>query len=109
MRTTVKVALKSLAPEIQVTEIEGGKRCLELLETGNYPHLILLDIMMPDMDGWEVSRKIKENPETNTIPILFLTARSDKMSEEMGKEIGDDYIEKPFNPVDLLKRIRKYL
>ena len=74
------------------------------------PDLILLDVMLPDGDGFEFCRKLRASSDTAEIPILFLTALSQEMDRVMGLEIGgDDYITKPFSPRELLARIRAHL
>lgn len=74
------------------------------------PDLILLDVIMPEMDGYEVCQKIKEDPENQNIPIIFLTAKNDTDDIAKGFEIGAvDYVVKPFNQVELLARIRTHL
>ncbi len=71
------------------------------------PHLILLDVMMPEMDGLEVVRTLKRNPATASIPIIFLTARGSETDEVVGLEIGaDDYITKPVSLPKLIARIK---
>jgi DNA-binding response OmpR family regulator len=59
------------------------------------------------MSGWEVFDRIKENPSWNTIPVIFLTARTDRIAKNAGSFLGEDYIEKPFEIVDLKNRIEK--
>lgn len=72
--------------------------------------LILLDIMMPGMDGFEVCRKIKQNPQTQEIPVIFLTAKVDTDSIDKGFSLGAvDYISKPFNVGELLARVRTHI
>ena len=74
------------------------------------PSLILMDVMMPVMDGMEACRQLKEDPETATLPIIFLTARSEEFAELAGFEAGaDDYISKPIRSRVLLSRIRAIL
>ena len=73
------------------------------------PHLLILDIMMPEISGWDVAAKIKENPKWKSIPIIFLTAKGDTMSIGMGGLAADDYIVKPFNIEDLKNRVNKIL
>ncbi len=74
------------------------------------PSLILMDVMMPIMDGMEACRQLKEDPETATLPIIFLTARSEEFAELAGFEAGaDDYISKPIRSRVLLSRIRAIL
>ena len=74
------------------------------------PDLILLDVMLPDGDGFEFCRRLRSSPATSGVPILFLTALSQEMDRVLGLEIGgDDYITKPFSPRELLARIRAHL
>ncbi len=74
------------------------------------PSLIILDLMLPDMDGKEICRGLKSNPQTRTIPILILTARGEEMDRVVGFEIGaDDYVTKPFSPRELALRARAIL
>ena len=74
------------------------------------PHLILMDVMMPVMDGMEACRQLKEDPETSEIAIIFLTARSEEFAELAGFEAGaDDYISKPIRSRVLLSRIKAIL
>lgn len=107
--STVEFNLKESDDEYEVTCVNSGKKCLELLEKNQIPDLILLDIMMPEMNGWEVFNKIKENQVWAKIPIIFLTARIDRTAENAGSFLGDDYIEKPYDPADLKKRIGNVL
>lgn len=88
----------------------SGKKGLTLAQTRPYPDLILLDIMMPDISGYEVCTILKKNPETQHIPIIFLTARSDAEDEEKGLQAGAvDYITKPISPPILCARIETHL
>ncbi len=74
------------------------------------PDLILLDIMMPDMDGYEVCRKLKENPVTSHIPVIFVTAMTDENDEALGFEAGCvDYITKPIQPMIVRARVKNHL
>jgi CheY-like chemotaxis protein len=84
---------------------KSGKECLELLKKNIIPDLILLDIMMPDMNGWEVFDKLKADPKYKHIPIVFLTARTDGLAEHAGVLIADDYIKKPIGINELKSRI----
>jgi DNA-binding response OmpR family regulator len=70
------------------------------------PHLILLDLMIPGIDGFEVCRDLKRRPETMQIPIIILTARGEEIDRIVGLELGaDDYVVKPFSPRELILRI----
>lgn len=84
----------------------NGARALKIAGAENPPDLILLDIMMPDMDGYEVCRQLKTQAKTADIPVIFLTARSDQRDEALGLEIGAvDYITKPISPPIVLRRV----
>jgi len=74
------------------------------------PDLIILDIMLPRMDGWEICRRLKENKTTSAIPIILLTARRDEQDVVAGLDLGaDDYIRKPFSLTELTARVRSVL
>lgn len=88
----------------------NGLKALKIAESPSKPDLILLDIMMPDMDGYEVCRRLKSNPETAEIPIIFLTAKTQEADETKGFELGAvDYITKPISPPILLARVQTHL
>ena len=89
-----------------IGRVQGG---LERIR-GSRPDLIILDVMLPDGDGFELCRQIRADPSLTSIPILFLTARSEEADRVMGLEIGgDDYITKPFSPSELLARVKAHL
>ena len=103
--STVKYVIESLNNKYEVIGVNNGIQCLQLLKEKNLPDLILLDIMMPEMNGWEVLNRLKENSSWKDIPVIFLTARTDEVAKNAGGFLGDDYIEKPFNGKELIKRI----
>ncbi len=105
---SIKNGLEVVAGDYEVIGVESGEKCLELLETET-PDLILLDIMMPEMSGWETYDRIKENEAWRKIPLVFLTARTDKISRDAGDFLGEDYIEKPFEIDNIMERIDKIL
>ena len=86
----------------------SGKECLSIL-TSMVPDLIILDIMMPEMDGWAVVDNLKSEPNWKDIPIIFLTARTDDIAEEAGLLIAEDYIKKPIDLYELKIRIDRVL
>ena len=92
----------------EVIKAEDGNDCLEKLQNET-PDLVVLDIMMPGMNGWDVAAKIKENPKLSEIPIVFLTAKGDDMSIGMGGLASEDYVVKPFDIIDLKNRIEQVL
>jgi len=82
---------------------------LDILQTDK-PALILLDIMMPELNGFEVCKKLKSEPSTNKIPVIFLTAKENEIDEIVGLELGaDDYIQKPISPRKVMARIKSVL
>ena len=99
---SLKARLENMDQTYEVICAESGKKCLELLNKGEIPDLILLDIMMPEMTGWSVLDKLKENTAWKDIPIIFLTARTDERSKTAGAFLGDLYIEKPYE-IEILK------
>ena len=101
--------LEELLTSYIVISCISGKDALEVVQEEQID-LILLDIMMPEMDGYEVCKKLKDNTQTRDIPIIFITAKSDEKSIEMAYDIGgSDYITKPFLPKELLARVKKEL
>ena len=106
---TVKKTLEYAKEKYEIITFNSGINCLQYLKNNNNPDLILLDIMMPEMTGWELYDKIKENDKWRNIPIVFLTARTDETAEKAGKFFGEDFIEKPFDSEDLIDRIKKII
>lgn len=93
----------------QINAGSNGLRALEVAEKVS-PDLILLDIMMPEMDGFETCKRLKASEKTKAIPVIFLTARTDSDDIVKGFQLGAvDYITKPFNPTELLVRVRTHL
>jgi CheY-like chemotaxis protein/nitrogen-specific signal transduction histidine kinase len=88
----------------------NGNIALKAVNSSPKPDLILLDVMMPQMDGYEVCKILKSNPKTKDIPVIFITALDDNISEEKGLNLGAvDYIAKPINPAIVLRRIQTHL
>jgi len=106
---TVKYGLESLDADYKVVHVDSGEKCLELLKNNHIPDIILLDIMMPEMNGWEVQKKLQERIEWRNIPIIFLTATGDPTSKKIGSIISEGFIEKPCKIPDLKQRIDKIL
>lgn len=86
----------------------GGKEGLEKLRQ-KPPDLVLLDLMMPDIDGWEVYQQMKADEKTKDIPVIVITAKAQSIDKVLGLHIAkvDDYISKPFSPQDLLTSVEK--
>lgn len=106
---TVKHGIEDLDKDYEITTANSGEECFDLLEANKIPDLILLDIMMPDISGWEVYQKLKENELWKNIPVVFLTARIDRIAKNAGDLLAQDYIEKPFKVPELKERIDKIL
>ena len=99
-----------LKDDYRVKVAHNGERALRLVQGQEPPALILLDIMMPGMDGYEVCRRLKADPVTEAIPVIFLTARSEVEDETHGLSLGAvDYIVKPISPPVVLARIKTQL
>ena len=88
----------------------GGREGLELIRN-ELPDLVLLDLMMPDMDGWEVYHQIKSEELTRDIPVIVITAKALNIDKVLGLHIAkvEDYIAKPFSPQELLERVDQVL
>jgi putative two-component system response regulator len=99
-----------LKGDYQVQLANGGERALKLAALSPHPDLILLDIMMPGIDGYEVCQRLKADPATRNIPVVFLTAKTEVEDEKKGLEIGAvDYITKPISPPIVLARVKIHL
>ncbi|MBP0047521.1 two-component system response regulator [Marinobacterium sp. AK62] len=99
-----------LRPSYRVTVALNGMKAIAIAASSPPPDLILLDIMMPEMDGYEVIRRLKSNPATARIPVIFVTAKTDVSDEEKGLQLGAvDYISKPISPPIVKARIKTHL
>jgi two-component system response regulator VicR len=94
----------------EIKGADGGVEGLKMIRQ-EPPDLILLDLMMPDMDGWEVYQQIKADEKTKNIPVIVVTAKAQSIDKVLGLHIAkvDDYITKPFSPQDLLDSVDKVL
>jgi DNA-binding response OmpR family regulator len=89
------------ASGMEVLEADNGRAGLELARTER-PDLVLLDVMMPGVDGWTVARELAASEETRDIPVVFLTARADPADKRLGEQLGGvGYLVKPFDPVSI--------
>jgi CheY-like chemotaxis protein len=95
--------------EYEVIGAKSGMECFDILNQGNIPDIILLDIMMPKMNGWEVFKHLKNNSKWKDIPIIVITALTGKDNEPHGELIPDEYIEKPYDLNDLKSKTIKIL
>lgn len=99
-----------LRKDYKVKAALNGMKALSIASQEPRPDLILLDIMMPDMDGYEVCEALKANPFTSNIPIIFITAKNEEKDEELGLKLGAvDYITKPISPAIVLARVKTHL
>jgi len=97
------------AEGMDVLEAADGLTGLEQARE-HRPDVVLLDVMIPGLDGWGVAEHLLDDPRTNGIPIIFLTARAELRDRARGLDLGGvDYVTKPFNPVELASRIRELL
>ena len=97
------------AEQMEVAEAADGRSGLELAREDT-PDVILLDVMMPGLDGWQVAEELLADERTRTIPIVFLTARAEVRDRARGLDLGGvDYVTKPFNPVELAPLVRDLL
>lgn len=107
IRMLVKAALRSLGHELM--EAVDGEQALELA-IQHTPDLILLDVTMPKLDGWEVLHFLRQRPETAGVPVMMLTTAAQKIDFEHGSSLGcNDYLTKPFTPSDLRAHVERML
>ena len=105
------VLMNGLLKDSYQTKIAiNGERALQIMASGALPDLILLDVMMPGIDGYETCRRIKRNPRTAKIPVIFLTTKTEIEDEQAGFDAGAvDYIVKPISPPTVLARVKTHL
>lgn len=106
----IRMLGKLFSDEYQVLALTSGEEVVSLAESDHGPDLILLDVVMPDMDGHEVCRLLKSNERTKDIPVIFITSRDSDTDEVLGFQIGaSDYITKPFRPEVTVARVKAHL
>jgi diguanylate cyclase (GGDEF)-like protein len=109
-KINIDVLVGLLKRKYRTAAAKSGEQALRRLETPPLPDLILLDVMMPGMDGYEACRIVKSNPQTRDIPIIFITARIEEQDEVRGFQAGAvDYITKPFSPLTVLARVKTHI
>lgn len=107
IRMLVKAALRSLGHDL--LEAGDGEQALELA-IRHTPDLVLLDVNMPKLDGWEVLRFLRQRPETANLRVMMLTTAAQKPDLEHGKQLGcNDYVIKPFSPAELRQHVERML
>jgi diguanylate cyclase (GGDEF)-like protein len=105
----IEILSSILGAEYGILFATSGREALDLV-VGQTPDLILLDIMMPEMDGYEVCKRLKANPPTHNVPVIFITALSEEADETRGLEVGAiDYISKPISAPIVKARVRNHL
>jgi two-component system response regulator VicR len=94
----------------EVSGANGGREGLDLVRN-SLPDLVLLDLMMPDMDGWDVYQQMKAGDNTRNIPVIVVTAKAQSIDKVLGLHIAkvDDYVSKPFSPQELVDSVEKVL
>ena len=106
--TNLRIGKNVLSEKYTVATAPSAAKLFGLLEN-NHPEVILLDIDMPEMDGYEAIKVLKSNPSTKNIPVIFLTGLSESQDEEKGRILGAvDFIIKPFDPSALIACIEKH-
>jgi sigma-B regulation protein RsbU (phosphoserine phosphatase) len=106
----IQVATSILKAIYKIRVATNGTKALALVKDAPPPDLVLLDVMMPEMDGYEVCRRLKADPETRDIPVIFLTGQTEIEDETRGFEVGAvDYIHKPFSPAVVKARVQTHL
>src|SRR5271168_5343832 len=106
----IHIAQAILRDEFRIRVATSGVKALELVKTEPMPALVLLDIEMPGMDGYEVCNRLKADPQTRDIPVIFLTGKTESEDETRGFEVGAvDYVHKPFSPMVVKARVRTHL
>jgi putative two-component system response regulator len=99
-----------LKTKYRVIAAKNGEQALNRVQGESPPDLILLDVMMPDMDGFQVCSTLKNNPRTAQIPVIFVTAMNEEVDEKKGLEVGAvDYITKPISPAIVNARVHNHL
>jgi diguanylate cyclase (GGDEF)-like protein len=106
----IHILMELLKPDYKLVAAKNGEKALEMARSKNPPDLILLDIMMPGMDGYQVCEALKSSEVTKNIPVIFVTAISEVMDETKGFSLGAaDYITKPFHPPVVLARVKTHM
>ena len=103
--------ISSLLKDLYKVKVaNNGEKALQIVDRGSPPDLILLDVIMPELSGYEVCIRLKRNPATCDIPVLFLTALASAEDEAKGLELGaEDYVTKPVHPAILRARVKAHL
>jgi putative two-component system response regulator len=107
---SLDILVEILQPEYRVKVAPNGEQALRIAASGDLPDLILLDVVMPGLSGYEVCRELKGSPATAGILVIFVTSMDDPQDELRGFDLGAaDYVTKPFDPLVVLARVRACL
>ncbi len=101
---TTKRSLEELAPNYSILYVDSGQTCLDILKYNSFD-IILLDIDMPGMNGWQVYKRLRENDKMKSIPVAFYTSKEDNVSKSFGRILGNAYLEKGIGMKELKDRI----
>ena len=108
--SNIKTLAAMLKQYYRIMIAKSGPEALDLIQKGPLPDLVLLDIMMPEMDGYEVCRKLKADKRTKDIPVIFITAKSEEEDRQRGKELGSAaYITKPFDARTVIQIVKTHI
>lgn len=106
----IRILSELLHAEYNILAATEGETALQIARSGHPPDLVLLDVVMPGTDGYEVCKKLKKDDRTKNIPVIFITVLGDEQAETKGFELGAiDYVTKPFSPVVVKARIKTHL
>jgi len=109
-RLNINLLVELLKPSYKMMAAINGQQAIKAANSNSPPDLILLDIMMPEMDGYEVCKQLKNDPKTKDIPIIFVTAMGQEENETKGLELGAaDYLRKPISPAIVEARVKTQL
>ncbi|MFA9561996.1 MAG: response regulator, partial [Nitrospirota bacterium] len=108
-KANIDILVEALRDDYKISIATDGERALRSVEKSS-PDIILLDIMMPDIDGYEVCRRLKASPTTQEIPVIFLSALNEVKDKTTGFDVGAaDYVTKPFEMAEVKARVRAHL
>lgn len=101
---TTKRSLEELEPNYSILYVDSGQTCLDILKYNSFD-IMLLDIEMPGMNGWQVYKRLRENKKMKSIPVVFYTSKEDNFSKSFGRILGNAYLEKGIGMKELKDRI----
>jgi putative two-component system response regulator len=106
----IKVLAGMLREEYRIVIAKSGEQALEIIEKGDLPDLIFLDVVMPGIDGYEVCKRIKEDERTKSVPVIFMSAKSEQDEIQKGLSLGAEaFIPKPFDAGTVKKLVKAHL